>query len=100
MSDGKNNKKKAEGGERGKSKHSAFTTGWEMDWKAVCECTFLPGKAGRYVQGPENLSWHQQKCDQQYLSRAGSCIFSYLTSSLTKLKRGHAIADLSPSEKH
>lgn len=34
-SDCKNNKKKSRG-EKGKSKHSALTTGWEMDWKAVC----------------------------------------------------------------
>jgi len=72
-----------------------------MNWKLVfVHISPWWREASWYVRGPENLSWHRQKCDQQYLSRAGSCVFSYLTSSLTKLKRARTIADLSPSEKH
>lgn len=73
-----------------------------MNWKLVfVYISPWRREASWCMQGPENLSGHQQKCDQQqYLSHTGSCVFSYLTSSLTKLEQGRAIADLSPSEKH
>lgn len=100
MSDCKNNKR---GGREEDKEKQTFSSQLDGKWTGSSHlCIFFPGeeKPAGMLEGPENLSWHQQKCEQQYLSRAGSCIFSYLTSSLTELKRAHTIADLSPSEKH